>query len=160
MILNENLFEDEILDEYLDYDNKREEDEEEFYDDEFLFDEEEKKIEEFANDSKVFVELDEFKKSWKNLGLTDDDLRKLQNEIMTNGDSSIPLGSDVYRIQFSPDSLNKGKSTAFRVIYITIIKKDQIYLVYAFNKSNEANISKNTLSVIRKTANVLNDKEN
>ena len=121
--------------------------------------EEIKKLEESDSSSKMFVELDEFRKSWKDLGLTDEDLRKLQNEIITNGDISIPLGSDVYKIQFSPDSLNKGKSTAFRVIY-TIIKKDQIYLVYAFNKSNEANITKNTLSAIRKTANVLNDKEN
>lgn len=41
MILNESLFEDVDMNEYLQYDNKRDEDEEEFFDDEFLFDEEE-----------------------------------------------------------------------------------------------------------------------
>lgn len=40
MILNESLFEDVDMNEYLQYDNKRDEDEE-FFDDEFLFDEEE-----------------------------------------------------------------------------------------------------------------------
>jgi len=37
MILNESLFEDVEMNEYLQYDNKRDEDEEEFFDDEFLF---------------------------------------------------------------------------------------------------------------------------
>ena len=41
MILNESLFEDVEMNEYLQYDNRRDEDEEEVFDDSYLFDEEE-----------------------------------------------------------------------------------------------------------------------
>lgn len=98
---------------------------------------------------RTFVELPSFKTSWKNLGLTDDDLRELQNLILTNPSLGIPLGSNVYKIRFSPESLNRGKDTSNRVIYIGVVKDSQIYLVIAFSKSDESNITKEELERIR-----------
>lgn len=98
---------------------------------------------------RTFVELPSFKTSWKNLGLTDEDLRELQNLILTNPSLGIPLGSNVYKIRFSPESLNRGKDTSNRVIYIDVVKDSQIYLVIAFSKSDESNITKEELERIR-----------
>ena len=104
----------------------------------------------------TFVELEGFKKDWKELGLTDDDLKDLQNHIVENGQSSTPLGSNVYKIRFSPKSLNKGQSGAERVIYIEVIRDSQIYLVTAFSKSDEANINNQNLEIIRSLSKELN----
>lgn len=97
---------------------------------------------------KEFIELSTFKKSWSNLGLTDDDLNDLQILIMKN-ENITPLGTNVYKIEFSPKHLNKGKNTSDRVIYIEYIKDSKVYLVLAFSKSDEANITKTELKQIR-----------
>lgn len=102
--------------------------------------------------NRSFVELESFKKSWRELGLSEDDLKELQNLILTYPEVAIPLGSNVFKVRFSPSSLNKGKDTSTRVIYIDIIKDSLIYLVTAFSKSNEKNISSKELRAIKDIA--------
>lgn len=102
--------------------------------------------------SKAFVELPSFTNSWKSLGLTDDDLRSLQNIILTDPESAIALGSNVYKIRFKPVTHNHGKDTSDRVIYIDIIKDSKIYLVLVFKKADEANITNRELEAIRSIA--------
>lgn len=102
--------------------------------------------------NRSFVELESFKKSWKELGLSEGDLRELQNLILTYPEAAIPLGSNVFKIRFSPSSLNKGKDTSTRIIYIDIIKDSLIYLVDAFSKSSEQNISSKELRAIKDIA--------
>lgn len=102
--------------------------------------------------SKAFVELPSFTNSWKSLGLTDDDLRSLQNIILTDPESAIALGSNVYKIRFKPVTHNHGKDTSDRVIYIDIIKDSKIYLVLVFKKADEANITNKELEAIRSIA--------
>ena len=102
--------------------------------------------------NRTFVELETFKKSWDALGLSDNDLRDLQNLILTHPDVAVSLGSNVFKVRFSPRSLNKGKNTATRVIYVDIIKDSRIYLVTAFSKSSEQNITSNKLEAIKNVA--------
>ena len=98
---------------------------------------------------RTFIELPSFKATWKNLGLNDEDLQELQNLIISNPSLGISLGSNVYKIRFSPKSLNHGKDTSNRVIYIDMIKDSQIYLVIAFSKADESNITKKELEKIK-----------
>lgn len=113
-------------------------------------------INEAVAPSSSFVELEGFKRDWRDLGLNDDDLRDLQNLIINNPSSSIPLGSNVYKIRFSPERLNRGKDTANRVICIEVIKSNVIYLATAFSKSEEVNISKTEEDTLRAFAKILN----
>lgn len=106
--------------------------------------------------SKSFVELETFKYTWKNLGLDDEDLRYLENQIIHNPQQWISLGSEVYKIYYSPKDSNKGKNTSHRVLYINLVKKDQIYLHSAFSKADMANISKDTLENIKEVSKKLN----
>jgi len=99
--------------------------------------------------NRSFVELPSFKTSWKNLGLTDDDLRSLQNLILTKPELGIPLGSNVYKIRFKPVDANRGKSVSDRAIYIDIIKDSKIYLVLVFSKADETNITESELREIK-----------
>ena len=110
----------------------------------------EKKIESLEEGlDRTFIELPSFKATWKNLGLNDEDLQELQNLIISNPSLGISLGSNVYKIRFSPKSLNHGKDTSDRVIYIDMIKDSQIYLVIAFSKADESNITKKELEKIK-----------
>lgn len=104
------------------------------------------------NNSKTFIELKSFRKSWEANNLTDEDLRELQNRIM-NGDPSITsLGGNVYKIRFIPSRFNRGKNAQFRPFYVEIIKKDTIYLIDVLNKKDESNISDDELAVFKRVA--------
>lgn len=102
--------------------------------------------------SKMFVELEAFRRDWKKNGLTDEDLRELQNLIMQNPDSAIPLGAGLNKIRFIPSRFNRGKNSLFRVFYIEIIKVDKIYLAAVLNKNDDANISDEELSILKTIA--------
>lgn len=105
-------------------------------------------LQELAN-GRQFVELEGFRKDWKNLGLTDDDLKDLQNQILNNSATSVNLGGNTYKIRFSPKSSTKGKSGSDRVIFIDIVRDLKTYFIIAFSKSDEANISPKVLQDIK-----------
>ena len=102
-----------------------------------------------ASKSRTFIELPEFQKLWQKFNLTDDDLISLQNQII-NGNQAVSLGSNVYKIRFSPKQISKGKDTTDRVIYIDYIIDSKVYLVTIFSKSDESNLTKDELNNIRK----------
>lgn len=105
--------------------------------------------------AKTFVETKEFKNCWKILKLTEQDLADLQTDIITTGDTATPLGSDVWKIRFAPRNYSKGKSNSVRVIYVDVIIDEYIYLLSAFSKADEANITENEEKEIRKSADKL-----
>jgi len=109
-------------------------------------------IEEFEDEIKYsFVELDPFKKSWKHLGFGDEELRLLQKTILDLHNGAQELGTNLYKIRFSVS--NKGKSSSNRTVYY--LKTDKVYLIYAFSKQDEANISEKDLEVFRLLAKTL-----
>lgn len=100
--------------------------------------------------NKTFVEVDEFRKEWKELGLTDENLQDLQNLISSGKGSITPLGSNIFKIRFSPKQLNRGKNTAMRTIYAYKPNHNYTFLITVFSKSDESNITKTKLDEIRK----------
>lgn len=105
--------------------------------------------------AKTFVETKEFKNCWKFLKLTEQDLQDLQTTIITTKDTAIPLGNNVWKIKFAPQNYSKGKSNSIRAIYVDIITDEYIYLLSAFSKTDEANITEDEEKEIRKSANKL-----
>ena len=82
-----------------------------------------------------------FEKQWRNLGLTDIDLRDLQSLIMIN-----PSAGDVIKgtggarkIRFA--LTDTGKSSGIRVIYVDITHKQQTYLLLCYPKSKQDNLT-------------------
>ena len=102
--------------------------------------------------AKTFVETKEFEKCWKVLKLTEQDLADLQTTIINLKDTATPLGSGVNKIRFAPETYNKGKNNSIRVIYVDVMVDEYIYLISAFSKSDEANITENEEKEIRETA--------
>ena len=88
-----------------------------------------------------FVELKSFERDFNRSGMTDDDLRKIQLEIIKNpnvGDVEIGV-KGLRKMRFSSTN-NKGKSGGSRVHYIII--KDVCYLIAFVPKNVAENLSK------------------
>jgi hypothetical protein len=91
-----------------------------------------------------FVCIEPFHRLWTKHGLTEDDLIRLENEILAaprKGDEV--SGSGGFRkIRFRREGSNKGKSGSYRVLYLYMQAYATVCLVLVFGKADKANISK------------------
>lgn len=92
--------------------------------------------------SRIFVELPSFMARWKALGLTDDDLRRLEIELLDNPKVGAVLQGTggVRKVRFAFE--NRGKSGSVRVIYIDFEVYEKIFLLTAYAKADQANLTK------------------
>lgn len=105
--------------------------------------------------TRLFVMLPEFEKQWKKLGLTDDDLIRLQEQLLQN-----PQAGDVVqgtggmrKIRFAFE--HRGKSGSSRVAYVDFAYYDKIYLITAYSKNDKENLSKSEQNTIKKLIEML-----
>lgn len=91
--------------------------------------------------NREFIELESFRKCWKDNNLTDEDLRELQNKILTEP-AEADLGSGLFKFRYAPKRERRGQSGAYRVLFIDVLISEHIYLLYCFDKNDKANISK------------------
>ena len=98
---------------------------------------------------RTFIMTSEFDKAWSSLGLTDIDLKNLQNELLNNPDSGdlIKGTHGCRKIRISLD--NRGKSGSARVIYVDFIRFEKLYLLTAYAKKDKANLSKQEMNSIK-----------
>ena len=100
-----------------------------------------------------FVEMDEFRGDWKQLGLNDDeDIWALQIAIMCNprGSPVIPGTGGLRKMRFAPDKWNVGKSDAVRVCYVYFPNHWTVLLVAAYSKNEKDNLTDGEKAGIRK----------
>lgn len=92
--------------------------------------------------TRIFIMTQEFDKNWKSMGLTDDDLKALQEELILNptkGDLMQGTGGlRKLRIAFE----GRGKSGSGRVCYVNFAVYEKIYLITAYPKNEKDNLSK------------------
>lgn len=91
----------------------------------------------------------EFDKNWSKLGLTDDDLKKLQEEILLNPKIG-PVIEGTGGLRKMRFALNTGKSGGARVLYVDFVVLEEVYLIAAFPKSDKVNISSAEKNQIQK----------
>lgn len=98
--------------------------------------------------TRTFIMTREFDKNWKSMGLTDDDLKALQEELILNptkGDQMQGTGGlRKIRIAFE----NRGKSGSGRVCYVDFAVYEKIYLITAYPKNEKENLSKSERNAI------------
>ena len=91
---------------------------------------------------RTFVELPIFRSRWKTLGLNDDDLKRLQEEILLDpkiGPVMKETGG-VRKMRFALE--HRGKSGSIRVIYVDFEAYEKIFLITAYPKNEKDNLSK------------------
>ena len=99
--------------------------------------------------SRIFVELPSFMARWKSLGLDDTDLLRLEIELINNPKVGAVLKGTggVRKIRFAFE--DRGKSGSVRVIYIDFEVYEKIFLLTAYAKSDQANLTKKERNDLR-----------
>ncbi len=92
--------------------------------------------------TREFVITKEFDNNWKNMGLTDNNLKLLQQELILNPQKGDVIqgtgGLRKLRVAFE----NRGKSGSGRVCYVDFAVYQKIYLITAYPKNEKENLSK------------------
>jgi len=91
----------------------------------------------------------EFDKTWSKIGLDDEDLKKLQEEILKN-----PKCGEVIQgtggLRKTRLALEEGKSGGARVLYVDLEIYQEVYLITAYPKSKKENLTQENKATIKK----------
>ncbi len=91
--------------------------------------------------TRTFVELPIFQKKWKEIGMTEKDLSRLQQELLADpriGDVIKGTGG-VRKMRFAFE--HRGKSGSSRVIYVDFEVYEKIFLITAYTKNEQENLT-------------------
>ncbi len=91
---------------------------------------------------RLFVQTEPFLKSWQAMGLGEESLKDLEEYLLVypqSGDVIQGTGG-ARKLRIALDT-NKGKSGGARVIYLDVFKKEKVYLLFAYPKSVQENLT-------------------
>lgn len=112
--------------------------------------------------TRSFIELPLFRSKWEKLGLTDKDLRRLQEMLLSDPKvGAVMRGSGgIRKMRFAFE--HHGKSGSIRVIYIDFEVYEKIYLITAYPKNEKDNLTEGERNELRHLVEILENqlKEN
>jgi len=92
--------------------------------------------------NRLFVYTEPFRNCWKAMGLSDNDLLSLEKLLLDNPHKGDVIegtgGARKLRIQLND---NRGKSGGGRVIYLDVFETERLYLLFAYPKNVQENLS-------------------
>ena len=99
--------------------------------------------------SRIFVELPSFIARWKSLGLTDDDLLRLEIDLLSDPKiGAVMQGTGgVRKVRFAFE--NRGKSGSIRVIYIDFEVYEKIFLLTAYARADQSSLTKKERNALK-----------
>ncbi len=105
--------------------------------------------------TRTFVELPIFRKRWREMGLRDSDLRKMQEQLLLDPKvGAVMQGTGgVRKMRFSFEK--RGKSGSVRVIYVDFEVHEKIFLITAYTKGERDNLSDSEKNEIRQLIHTL-----
>ena len=91
--------------------------------------------------TRTFVELPIFRARWIEMGLTDDDLKRLQEQLLADPKvGAVMQGTGgVRKMRFAFEK--RGKSGSVRVIYVDFEVYEKIFLITAYAKGEKDNLT-------------------
>ena len=105
--------------------------------------------------TRTFIQTQEFTKNWERLGLKDQDLRRLELQILKNPKIGKVIrgtgGLRKLRLAFE----NEGKSGSTRVCYVDYVTKETVYLITIYSKGAKDNLTRTECNSISKMIDVL-----
>ena len=106
---------------------------------------------------RTFIELPIFRSRWKAMGLNDDDLARLQKELLEDPKvGPVKQGTGgVRKMRFAFE--DRGKSGSARVIYVDFEVYDKIYLITAYPKNVKDNLTKEERNDLRRLMDILRE---
>ena len=100
--------------------------------------------------AREFVYTEPFRKCWKAMGLSENDLKKLEEILLENPQLGDVIegtgGARKMRIQIE----NRGKSGGGHVIYVDVFEKEKLYFLLAYPKNVQDNLTPDQKKQVRK----------
>ena len=100
--------------------------------------------------TREFVYTEPFRRSWKAMGLTEEDLRMLEKMLLTNPQIGDVIegtgGARKIRIQME----SRGKSGGGRVIYVDVFEAEKLYLLLAYPQNVQDDLTPDQKKQVRK----------
>ena len=105
--------------------------------------------------TRTFVEMPIFQSKWRELGLDDEDLKRLQYELLADPKTGAVIRGTggVRKMRFAFE--HKGKSGGVRVIYVDFEVYEKIYLITAYTKSEKDNLTDSERNEIHRLIDIL-----
>ncbi len=105
--------------------------------------------------TREFIELPLFRAKWKDLGLDDKDLRRLQEEILSDPKiGAVIRGTGgIRKMRFSFE--HRGKSGSIRIIYIDFEIHEKIFLITAYPKNEKDNLTPSERNELKQLVEIL-----
>ncbi len=87
--------------------------------------------------TREFIILPEFDSMWKKLGLTEDDLRSLEEYLCLHPHAGdvIPDTSGLRKLRWQ--RTGRGKRGSIRTLYVDFVHEKHVYLITAYSKSEK-----------------------
>lgn len=106
---------------------------------------------------RTFIEVPLFTRRWKEIGLGDDELRALQVALLKDPESGPVMEGTggIRKVRFPLK--NRGKSGSVRVCYTDFSEYEVIYLITAFEKKEQENLTADEKSVLKKLVKALKE---
>ena len=107
--------------------------------------------------TRTFIEVPLFSKRWAEIGLGEDDLLALQIMLLKDPQSGPVMEGTggIRKVRFPLE--NRGKSGSVRVCYTDFEEYEVIYLITAFTKADQENLTKDEKNVLKKLVKALKD---
>jgi len=100
--------------------------------------------------TRLFVYTELFRKSWKMMNLDEDDAKELEEILLADPRQGDVLegtgGARKMRIQLT----GRGKSGGGRIIYVDVLEKERLYLLFAYPKSVQDDLTPDQKKAVRK----------
>jgi mRNA-degrading endonuclease RelE of RelBE toxin-antitoxin system len=100
--------------------------------------------------TREFVYTAPFQRSWKAMGLDDHDQKLLEEALLKNPQAGDVIegtgGARKMRIQLE----GRGKSGGGRIIYVDVFEKEKLYLLLAYPKNVQDNLTPEQKKMIQK----------
>ena len=106
---------------------------------------------------KTFKEVPSFTAKWQALGLTDDDLRVLENILLRNPKEGKTISGTGGLRKIRIPVENIGKRGGGRVVYVDIEVKECIYLLDVYTKNEQSDLTEKEKRMLKKLVDVLKE---
>lgn len=100
--------------------------------------------------TRTFIEVPIFTRRWKEIGLGDEELQTLQIMLLKDPESGLVMEGTggIRKVRFPLE--NRGKSGSVRVCYTDFAEYEVTYLITAFEKKEQENLSNEEKVVLKK----------
>ena len=107
--------------------------------------------------TRTFIEVPLFSKRWKEIGLGDEELRLLQIMLLKDPESGPVMEGTggIRKVRFPLQ--HRGQSGSIRVCYTDFAEYEVTYLITAFEKNEQDNLTDEEKNVLKKLVKALKD---